>query len=318
MPPVPVRLQARSAFSLVEMLVVIGIIGLLLALLLPAVQAAREAARRVACGNQLRQLGLAMHQHQLAHGFLPPAGKNGTDPPVAAGAGWATGGPASRDEFDWPWFLLPFLEATAVSDLPDLPGHPDANDAIIFRTPIPTLYCPSRRPVGLSTNRHWGGGQVAFAKTDYAGCAGSFHTVAYLTDEKFFSRLDGLVVRTGAARVTLDGGVPDGASNTILLGEKRMVLPVEECANDNEPYVATGSGDFDTTRVGNRHFMPAPDTRSLDEGVAFRSFGSSHPGGVMIAMGDASVRMMSYAVAPNVLEAAAGRKDRIPVSPDDL
>jgi len=305
-----------AGFTLVELLVVIAIIATLIGLLLPAVQSAREAARRMNCGNNLRQIGLAMHLHESVYRRLPPAGKNGRDPPVADGADWAQGGPASRAEYDWPWFLLAFLEATALSDLPDLPGHPDDNDTIIYRTPVPTFYCPSRRPASASTNRHWGGNAIPFAKTDYAGCSGSFHTIRYLTDPQYFGRLDGLIIRTDAGRVSLDRHVPDGTSKTILVGEKRMVLPVEECANDNEPYVASGSGDFDTTRVGNRYHMPSPDTQSLAEGMAFRSFGSSHPGGVMIVMGDASVRSLSYTVSEEAMTAAVSRNDGQTISLD--
>ncbi|MEI6239142.1 MAG: DUF1559 domain-containing protein [Planctomycetia bacterium] len=307
------RRRSRDGFTLVELLVVIAIIGLLIALLLPAVQAARESARRSSCSNNLKQIGLALHLHQGAFRCLPGAGKNGADIPVTMPNGASyVGGPSDRSDYDWPWFILPFLDAGILRDLPDLTGFPDANDLMIFRTPVPQFYCPSRRPAGVQN----GVGGLG-ARTDYAGCVGTFGTVTIYNDPTKYSQFDGLFVPTGVARVSLDGGVPDGTSHTFLVGEKTMFLPPELCANDNEPYVATGAGDFDTTRVCNASWMPQADV-TTGSTTSFRTFGSSHPGGMVFVMGDGAVRVVSFNVSATPYVAAGGRRDGKTFSMNDL
>lgn len=312
--------RGRTAFTLVELLATIAIIGLLVSLLLPAVQSAREAARRSLCGNNLKQVGLALHLHQQSFGCLPGAGKAGAAIPVTPPNGAAyVFSPYLRSDQTWIWHILPFLEARAVYDLPEqlAAPYPNSNDTITWRTPIPHLYCPTRRPVGL-----YPGFPGPNAKTDYAGCAGTYGTLAWSGDPTQFWRFDGLIVRTGVARITLDGGVPDGASNTFLVGEKWVSTAggtITDSYNDH-PAVASTFGRYGVERVCASNIMPSPDSQTSWPAGHFpeRAFGSSHPGGPLFTMADGSVRIVSFNVASAVYMAAAGRKDRKPFSQDDL
>ncbi len=135
-------MKTRKAFTLVELLVVIAIIGILIALLLPAVQAARESARRLQCSNHLKQIGLACLNHESAFGVLPDGGERY----------WLSrtindGTPAQAGKQNWGVFyqILPYIEQKNVWSL--------ASDADIRSTPIAIYFCPSRRaPEVLSNN----------------------------------------------------------------------------------------------------------------------------------------------------------------------
>ncbi len=144
-------------FTLVELLVVIAIIGILVALLLPAVQAAREAARRANCVNNLRNIGLAIHEHVDGYGFFPSNG-------------WGTGWTADPDQGvgknqpgSWLFSILPFLEEQAVHDIGrgqpgwPIPAKKKIALAKTIETPIPIFYCPSRRPAQVYPVKLWAG-----------------------------------------------------------------------------------------------------------------------------------------------------------------
>src|SRR5947209_10191645 len=143
-------LKCRSrGFTLVELLVVIAIIGVLVALLLPAVQAAREAARRMSCSSNLRQLGLAMHSYHDTHKILP-----------YTTAAWGPSGVTnSVDNRGWSWnsFILPYIEQQAMYSQINFGDFvPVGNNRLLIRNPIPIAVCPSDgkmkrvRPYGLS------------------------------------------------------------------------------------------------------------------------------------------------------------------------
>src|SRR5688572_17224372 len=135
-PTMPQHKSVRRAFTLVELLVVIAIIGILIALLLPAIQAARESARRSQCSNNLKQMGLAIQLHHDTKGTFP-TGRNGT----------------KQMSLSWAYFLLPHMEENAIHDAYDEMERVDhPNNATTMRTPIDVYACPSRRHAAADRN----------------------------------------------------------------------------------------------------------------------------------------------------------------------
>jgi len=290
--------RAVRGFTLVELLVVITIIGILIALLLPAVQAAREAARRSQCMNNLKQIALAFHHYHDSYRAFPDGGKNECDSPVPPGAqctpsspgGQAPGccRPYSRGEWSWPYQILPFLEQTNVYQL--------TSDSLIYQTPISTYYCPSRRAAVLYNN---------VAKIDYGGCAGSTGS-------------NGVVTRRGTPAVIF-AHITDGTSNTLLAGGKQLnPHRFGQTYDDNEPYVATG-WDSEIFRIGSQTEPPGPDSQhpsytATDPYVGSNRFGSAHPGIFNATLVDGSGRAISFTVDLEVFRRLCARDDGLPVS----
>ncbi len=261
----------RRAFTLIELLVVITIIGILVALLLPAVNSVRETARRVQCANQVRQMAIAFHNYHALRSYLPPGGIN--DP---SGGLCCRGRDNRRDEWAWPYHILPEIEQQVVYDLDD---HRDVYAAV-----IPIYDCPSRR----APTRY---GKTS--RTDYAGNAGANNN----------NGRNGVVRRNDEAKLRLEW-IKDGASNTLMLGEKNLdvqSLGMENgtCCDDNEPPTNPG-WETDIYRLGNG--IPRPDReRGLGERSGFQDrFGSSHKGGFNGALADASLRFITYEVDAEV------------------
>jgi prepilin-type N-terminal cleavage/methylation domain-containing protein len=181
--------RKAAGFSLVELLVVVTLVGVLIALLLPAVQAAREAARQLQCRNNIKQLALAALNHESAHGFLPTGG-------------WGYVMPDSPDNLDknrtwsghpdrgydkcqpggWVYNVLPFIGQEALHDLGISGGNLSIQDANAIRlaTPLSGLNCPSRRPASVYMNRgRWAfaftaGTLSSLSRSDYAMNAGNY------------------------------------------------------------------------------------------------------------------------------------------------
>ena len=236
----PVR---RPAFTLVELLVVITIIGILVAMMLPAMQSVREAAQRIECANHLRQIGLGFLAHHEATGAFPNGGAKYDWSGWGDGRAWANCTPSSPasahivpapfDQQDWSWGyqILPYVGETALWQNPD--------DDLVRSTPTAIYFCPSRRrPVVHYTPGNWG----LRAMTDYDGNAG---TCSYGGDGGGCygdGTVDGIVVMQGdmpggGTRIISLADVTDGASNTIMAGEKRM--------NAEYYFFAPGAGEPD-------------------------------------------------------------------------
>jgi prepilin-type N-terminal cleavage/methylation domain-containing protein len=265
------------AFTLVELLVVIAIIGVLVALLLPAVQAARESARRSACGNNLRQIGLAALNYESANKRLPPgylAGKNFVRP-------WSETYNSQPQQLTGVFtFILPYLEAANVSDLfaQQLQLGIDSNDEPFFYASKPvtwaaaqarlsTLLCPSMIPglpsvsINLMNYGVLSGGylKVAFSNlenstpedlqlglTHYQGIPGIWGqvgpTLFYNTGNGNRINDDELLGVFGIRSKTRLGQVSDGTSNTLMFGEApgSVVTNVNEQFPDNSQSVISG------------------------------------------------------------------------------
>jgi prepilin-type N-terminal cleavage/methylation domain-containing protein len=312
--------QNEHGFTLVELLVVIAIIGLLIALLLPAVQSARESGRRTSCANNIRSLGLGAIHRMESHGDFPTGGKDGcgqephhprcadVEPPPEGNRPGCCG-PQDRTEWSWGYQILPFIDGQAVYD--------HRSDAVVRQTPVPIMYCPTRRSPTAYQNR---------ARTDYAGNRG--HTGGRNDLSRPFADLSGLVVRNFAGQLRA-AHVVDGLSNTILLGEKQINVlrsngPGPDVPTDeNETYAAAGWGDFETNRIGSQTVLPLPDARhpsitGTNPATGSRHFGSSHPGVCGFVLADGSVRWVSFQVDPITFERACRRNDLQMIELDKL
>jgi prepilin-type N-terminal cleavage/methylation domain-containing protein/prepilin-type processing-associated H-X9-DG protein len=206
----------RTAFTLVELLVVIGIIGILIAILLPAVQAARESARRTECGNNLKQIGLAVQSYVDAQKNLPPSGDvNPLTPAVFAPPGCASCfDETSGRMIGWMVFILPYAEQLALYEKFDLslsilqqPGDPQA-------THLPFLRCPSDvlPPGQVFVDATLTQGK-RFSKGNYAGYASPDHVGRWGQDQ---TTAPGALVGPKPQPLSK---VTDGTSTTILAGE---------------------------------------------------------------------------------------------------
>lgn len=302
--------KRRFGFTLVELLVVIAIIGVLVALLLPAVQQAREAARRMSCSNNMRQMGIATHNHHDQFKQLPHAGVDWTYPPR-----YINGVAQVKEQqfAGWGFQLLPFLEQ---QQLFDGAGMPDDNTRMrnAIAAAIPAYYCPSRRPAKTKKpTGSWYGpsGTYSHGQTDYASANADGN--------------NGVIVKMdidGSQNPTVVVGglesVIDGTSNVLMFGEKRVALYqiVDYASDDNEGYtsgwdhdVVRGMGDARANPVWTR--VPLPDLKAWGDGQL--RFGSSHPAGFNMCLADASVRFIPYNI-DGVLFARLGcRNDGISI-----
>ncbi len=339
------RSHHRSGFTLVELLVVIAIIGILIALLIPAVQAAREAARRMQCANQLKQLAFASLNHESTHRVLPSSGwgrKWAGEPSLGFGATQPGG---------WAFSLLPFMEqqqlyeSVNVGDAGDPQKSPPRRAAlrVLAETAIGGLYCPSRRAaipypnagkLGLynaDTPTKWGRSDYAMNAgdeiygTDFPGGPSTITSVLsnnYGFSDRFRQQrtngtafsipTDSTGVSFVASNVKLRD-ISDGTSNTYLLGERYLnpdCYQTGTCAEDDEGWIA--GFDVDTNRwtgyPPDPHLAkPLVDTPGY--GLSSINFGSAHPGGFNMVFCDGSVHTVAYEIDPETHRWLGNRKD---------
>ena len=225
----PVR-QHRRAFTLVELLVVIAIIGVLVALLLPAVQAAREASRRTKCSNSVKQFGLAFHNHHDVYGIFPDGGENWSV--VAYPRTMNQGTPAAAPKQDWGWGyqILPYIEQTSVWS--------NASDEVVRGVTLPIYFCSSRRkPMSIVVGPTVP--PVPAGMIDYVGNGGTESFLDPIQTQivngigidipgaAVGNGTDGVVVRKPGTFPNRSQSVrlamlTDGTSSTLLIGEKRL------------------------------------------------------------------------------------------------
>jgi prepilin-type N-terminal cleavage/methylation domain-containing protein len=290
--------RPSGGFTLVELLVVIAIIGILIALLLPAVQAAREASRRTHCANNLKQISLSVHGFHDIHKEIPPA--------------------RIRDTFQtWAVLILPYMEQQAVYELWDLrQNYYHANNNKARETFVPTYYCPTRRKpmVSIDGDRLQGTGPTHFpgAVSDYAACGGDNNPSISL-DTANGAFLNGVTVN---AALMLQGkewkslthfhDILDGLSNTIFFGEKHVNMKLW----GQPPDISIYNGDnFGYCMRAGPGLGLARGPTSTASGV----FGSYHPELCQVGLGDGSVRALQVSISTTVLQALAKRNDGVVV-----
>ena len=310
------RRGPRSGFSLIELLVVIGIIAILIGLLLPAMQKAREAAARMTCQNNLKQIGLATHDINDTMGVLPP---------LCAPDGWTALTEAAPVYNGGAWtcfdFLLPYLEQQNVynrlvkGNIPrdDTPPYAGGYCGGQFQTVIKTYLCPSDPSVN-----------DGYCTTTYAG-ADSFAAGCYAANYYIFGNPNGAddswcVQGTNV----LPRSIPDGLSNTLFFGEAYASCglwgdasfafgslwsdstskwrPIM-CHNTTLKETQPGYAACYTFQVGPSPFVNCDPSRAQ----------SGHTGGMNVGVGDGSVRFVAQGISPSTWAFACDPRDGNPV-----
>jgi prepilin-type N-terminal cleavage/methylation domain-containing protein len=292
----------RTGFTLIELLVVISIIALLMGLLLPAVQKVREAASRAKCQNNLRQIGIAIHNYHGAIGKLPP-------------------NRLSDLHATWAVYLMPYLEQDNLYRQWVLVNPYYVQNDVARLTPVPIYFCPSRRapdtPPGQSiltdinddppdpNNVH-----VPGALGDYGACTG--------TDNCDGCDCDGRIYN-GAFRAAYNqyskvmgylsfNTITDGLSNTFFVGEKHVVL---NNFGVRELDCSLYNGDYWT--CSSRSAGPNYPLAQSPTEDRYINFGSYHPGICQFLFGDGSVRVLANNTDPNILALLANISDGQPI-----
>jgi len=326
------RVSRRKGFTLVELLVVIAIIGVMVGLLLPAVQAAREAARRMSCGNNMKQIGLGLHNYESTFKILPLNRSSGNiwgDPPDI-----------NSRSLSWMVGVLPMVEQQAVYDIIDF-SFESTNDprngatfnspapisnAAVARTVIPSFRCPSD---GLSdprmTNRaNRTGGGKEYAVNNYKGVAGSnwqsgnfvvntgpFASTRWGITGEGLDRGNGMLMRGNVFNYQTEfRNVTDGLSNTFMVGEAIPAFCTHTWWFWFNGSTATAAVPLNVraqcTNTGSRNRDLVSCSNDWPNNYSFMSM---HPGGAQFTMGDASVKFISDSVNLNTYRALGSIMD---------
>jgi prepilin-type N-terminal cleavage/methylation domain-containing protein len=325
----------RAAFTLIELLVVIAIIGILIALLLPAVQAAREAARRTQCSNNLKQMGVATLNHYAALRYFPSGGWG------YPWAGLGDRGFGYKQPGGWAYSILPFAEEESVYTLGAgaAYGSTALQNAVTQRvnTPVSFAICPTRRYVQLVTvgpyiqslgSFRYAAPTTLCVRGDYAINNGDTVRSAWPSD----GSQPPATVPQGDAQgfpwpspVGFDGismvrsqvglrEVTDGTSKTYLIGEK-YIDPNHytdgQDLGDNE--CLFGGDDLDMNRwtgTAGSYYPPLPDTPGV---TAYYNYGSAHAGIWQAVFCDGSVHTIGFDIDPEVHHRLQNRQDGLVV-----
>lgn len=298
-------MQRKRGFTLIELLVVIAIIAVLIALLLPAVQQAREAARRSQCKNNLKQLGLGLHNYHETHACFPPGGTELRRNALGVATGITATSSNVGSMVGWSVQCLPFLDQTNLYNSLDLnKRHSDAPNTTVAQNRIAVYLCPSCSDKERSTHSSQG----ARYTLHYRGVTGPRGTnpqtgQPYLMTT-FSSSTDsdiGLEGMLPPNRFTRFRDITDGSSNTFLIGELAW-----EKAGFYRAWNETHAGpETTTTQMVYRPINSTPQSNQADPNLT--SFGSHHAGGCHFLMGDGSVRFVNENISQDIYLSAASK-----------
>jgi len=311
-----------SGFTLIELLVVIAIIAVLIALLLPAVQQAREAARRSQCKNNMKQIGLALHNYASTHNVFPPAGVVRWP---TSGAGWCSqpNGPY-HGRAPWTVLILPYLEQNAVYNsfrfeeefrlcespepgLAFLAGSP-ANEAARL-APMPMYWCPSDPRANSRYNPSSYAAVQGGGATSLADCVQG--TFPYYKNGAIY-----LNSRTSFRDLT------DGTSNVLLVGENFYFPTIDQgvkqgitwSSGTNVKNDSAGPGNMSAAIYGINAAGFDPASPAADPIFVYtQHFGSHHVGGAHFMLGDGSVHFLSQNMDTGVFQGLGIRDDGTPI-----
>ncbi len=298
--------KRRQAFTLVELLVVIAIIGILVALLLPAVQAAREAARRSQCSNNFRQVGIATQGYHAAERHFPAGLYMWGD--AARGRSSCGAPPGRSDRYfgpGWGYYILPYLEESALHSRFDFTtrktgaAYAEGPNFAAGGEFIPAYLCPSD-PQGrelvfcCSTISNGGGVKEDLARTNMAGVADSLDWSC----EGTWPRRDANGVLFQSSDVATKD-ITDGSSHTLIVGE---IIGSGEGTNDGYFWVT-----WDVLHTNNGINLPLRIPPRGSWVVEDTGFASHHPGGCYFALADGSVQFIQESIEQSLLAGMATR-----------
>lgn len=268
---------SRLAFTMIELLVVIAIISVLVALLLPAVQAAREAARRMRCTNHLKQIGLALLQYHDSHKVFPPGYISVT---------------SNVAEWGWPVFLFPYVELKSMYGEMSVNQYrltdviADSYLRVNIATPLPLFRCPSDRTSARlpSTLRHFNG---AGGLVDFEPSTGNYMGVLGFWDRGGGLPNNGMLY--GNSNVTLND-VADGTSYTFFVGERNERCGAGTWCGVRNPIAPNDVGMY---YVAGRVSIKLNYPHETGDNTCREGFSSNHPGGGNFLLCDGSVQYIS-------------------------